>query len=161
MDMLNFELLEANINSSRDMDLGPSVVRSPGYGVSMVLPRGWIAASVLGEVYAIESMLQKNGRVYVSGQNASIADVRQSHADTIDLGYMQLLPTSAPLIEGNKASMHCKVEGVGSHEVAYVTTIVTANNNAITFVALYDEPVAVFFKDFINKIAASVKDLSA
>ncbi|WP_455205386.1 hypothetical protein [Kaarinaea lacus] len=161
MDMLNLDLVEANINSSRDMDVGPSMVRSPGYGVSMLLPSGWIAASVLGEVYGIESMLQKNGRVYVSGQNASIADIRKSHADTIDLGFMQLLPTSAPVIEGNTVSMHCKVEGVGTHKIAYVTTVVTTNNNAITFVALFEESVAAFFKDFVNKIAASVEDLVA
>jgi hypothetical protein len=161
MDILNFEFTDVDINTPRDLVFGPQVVHSIGYGVSLTLPKGWMAASVLGELYGIEPRSRSDGRIYVTGKVAGIADVIRSHAETLDLGFVKLLPTSTPFVDHNQVSIHGSVQGVGVHKHAYVATAVTKNNKAITFAALFDESSALMFRSVVSEIADSVEDIAA
>lgn len=161
MDILTFKAADVDINTPRDVLFGPQVIQCVGYGISLALPKEWIAASTMGELYGMEPLARNDGRIYVTGKVAAIADVIQSHADKLDLGFVKLQPTSIPIIDNNKVSIHGSVQGVGVHKCAYVTTIVTGNNKAITFAALFDEASALLYKSVVNGIADSVKDISA
>ena len=161
MDILGSKLTDIEINTPRDVVFGPQVVRCVGYGISLELPKGWMAASVMGEVYGIEPLSQNDGRIYVTGKVAGIADVIRSHAETLDMGFIQLLPTSTPFVDNNQVSIHGSVQGVGVYKHAYVTTTVTKNNKAITFAALFDESSALMYRGVVNEVADSVKDIAA
>ncbi|KPJ95510.1 MAG: hypothetical protein AMJ53_02595 [Gammaproteobacteria bacterium SG8_11] len=159
MDMLSDKYRGVDFNSPRDVILGPQVVRAPAYGISLVLPSGWMAATVLGELYGIEPLARKDGRIYVQSDIADVAEVIRSHAEGLDFGVVKLLPTSTPFVDKNQVSIHASVQGVGPHKLAYVSTVVTANRNAITFAAFFEEPAALFFKAVVSELADSVTDL--
>jgi hypothetical protein len=161
MDMLNIELNEADQHTPRDVVFGPKVIPSAAYGVSLKLPDGWMAATLLGEVYGIEPLLRNDGLIYVSGQVAGLADIVASYASPLDMGFVRLLPESTPFVDGNTVSMHCSVQGVGLHEYGYVTTAVTPGQKAITFAALFDEPAALLFRGVTCELADSVTDLKS
>jgi hypothetical protein len=97
----------------------------------------------------------------VTGKVAGIADVIRSHAETLDMGFIQLLPTSTPFVDNNQVSIHGSVQGVGIYKHAYVTTTITKNNKAITFAALFDESSALMYRGVVNEVADSVKDIAA
>lgn len=161
MEMSSYELADVDTNLPRDVVFGPQVVRSVGYGVSLTLPKGWMAATVLGELYGIEPLSRKDGRIYVTGKVAGISEVIRSHSETLDMGVVKLLPTSTPFVDRNQVSIHGSVRGVGTHKHAYVTTVVTENSKAITFAALFDESSALMFRGVVNDIADSVEDIAA
>lgn len=159
MDMLNIELSEVDRHTPRDVVFGPQVIPSKAYGVSLKLPDGWMAATLLGEVYGIEPLLRNDGLICVSGQVAGMSDIVASYNGTMDMGFIRLLPVSMPFVDGNTVSMHCRVQGVGLHEHAYVTTAITPSEKAITFAALFDEPAALLFRGVACELADSVRDL--
>ena len=162
MDILSYKLSVPHIgnNNPRDIIFGPQEVRSVAHGISFMLPSGCVAASVLGEVYGIESISQDGGRIYVTGQVASLADVIRSHAEPLDFKYLRLIPTSAPFVDGNQVSIHSSVQGVGSFKNAYVTTVITTENKAITFAALFDDSAALLFRGIVVEISDSVGDIA-
>ena len=162
MDILSYKLTETyeSINTRRDIVLGPCEVRCVAYGISFTLPSGWIAASVLGEIYGIESIARNAGRIYITGQVASIADIIKSYAEPLDFEFVRLLPTTPPFVDRNQVSIHSSVQGVGPYTNAYATTAVTANNNAITLAALYEESSALLFRGAVSEIADSVTDIA-
>ena len=161
MDMLSSKLVDVDINTPRDVVFGPQVLHSVGYGISLALPKGWVAASVLGELYGIEPLNRKDGRIYVTGKVAGIADVIRSHAEIQDMGFIKLVPASTPFVDFNQVSVHASVQGVGQYKHAYVTTVVTDNNKAITFTAMFDESSSLMFRSVVLEIADSVKDSTA
>lgn len=161
MDMMSFELTGVDINTPRDVVFGPQEIHSPGYGISLNLPAGWVAASVLGELYGIEPQSRKDGRIYVTGKIAGMAEVIRSLSDTLDMGVVKLVPVSTPFVDHNQVSIHASVQGVGAHKHAYVTTVVTENRKAITFAALFDESSALMYRGVVSDIADSVKDIAA
>jgi hypothetical protein len=161
MDMLNIELNKAEQHTPRDVVFGPQVIPSAAYGVSLTLPDGWMAATLLGEVYGIEPLLRNDGLIYVSGQVAGVADIVASCAGPMDMGFVRLLPVSTPFVDGNTVSVHCDVQGISLHEHAYVTTAVTPGQKAITFAAMFDEPAALLFRGVACELADSVIDLAS
>lgn len=159
MDMLRSELTDVNSNVPRDVVFGPKQVRSPGYGISLALPRGWVAAIQLGEIYGIEPVSRSDGRIYVMGQVADIADVIRKNSNELELGFVTLFPVSTPFVDKNQVSIHASVQGTSPHKYAYVTTTVTPENKAITLAALFDEPAALLFKAAVGDLSDSIKDL--
>lgn len=129
------------------------------YGISLALPGGWIAAILQGELYGIEPLSRNDGRIYVTCRIANVGDVVQIKGEEIDLGFLRLRPTSSPVVEKNKVSVHGVVEGVGSHRYAYCTTVITEKNKAISFIALFEESAVLYYKGAANQISASVEDL--
>jgi hypothetical protein len=159
MDMLNIESTDADFQTPRDIVFGPQVVRSVAYGVSLMLPDGWMAATILGEVYGIEPLERNDGLIYVTGREASVAEVIESYTYALDIGFVRLLPASKPFVDGNTVSIHCSAQGVGLHDHAYVTTATTPGNKAITFTALFDEAAALLYRGVASELADSVQDL--
>ena len=161
MDIFIDKLLATHFdnNTPRDIVVGPQEVRCVAHGISFMLPNGWIAASVLGDVYGIESRSQDGGHIYVTKQVASLADIIKSHAEPLDFNFVRLFPNSSPFVDGNQVSIHSSVQGVGPYKNAYVTTAVTTNNKAITFAALFDKSSALLFRGVVSEIADSVGDI--
>jgi hypothetical protein len=160
MDMLNRVLKDVNINTPRDVIFGPQEIRSTAYGISLMLPNGWAAASILGELYGIEPLSRQSGRIYVTGRAASVAEVIRSHSVELDMGFVRILPASTPFVDKSQVSIHGLAQGVGPHQYAYVTTAITTKNNAITFAALFDESAALEFNTVVSELADSVKDIA-
>lgn len=160
MDILNFELTDDVSNKPRDVVFGPQLVRSVGCAISLVLPSGWVAASVLGDLYGIESLSRNDGRIYITCQVASVTDIIHTHSEALNMGYIRLLPASTPCVDKNQVSILASVQGVGPHKHAYVTTTITKNQNAITLAALFDESAALFYRGVVSELADSVKDIA-
>ncbi|WP_455212429.1 hypothetical protein [Kaarinaea lacus] len=160
MDMLSKKFRSENANTPRGVIFGPQVVRSSAYGISLVLPSGWVAATVLGELYGVEPLSGNDGRIYVRGEVAGVAEVIRSHAEILDFGAVKLLPTSSPFVDKNQVSIHALVQSTGPHKLAYVSTVVTENRNAITFAAFFAESAAVMFKAVVSALTDSVTDLT-
>jgi hypothetical protein len=159
MDMLNLEFTDTEYQLPRDVVFGPQRIRSVAYGVSLKLPNDWMAATILGEVYGIEPLSRSDGLIYVTGRVASIAEILNLYANELDMGFIQLAPVSTPFVDGNTVSIHCSVQGIGVHNHAYVTTVTTPRQNAITFAALFDEAAAFLFRGVASELADSVEDL--
>jgi hypothetical protein len=113
----------------------------------------------LGEVYGIEPLSRNDGRIYVTSQIARVTDVIRSLSKPLDFGVLALVPTSIPFVDSNQVSVHASVQGMGMHTSGFVTTKITANNKAVTFAALFDEPAEDFFRGVVADIAGSVRDI--
>ena len=161
MDTLTIALDDSNLLSRRDIAVGPQKIRCITYGVSLVLPREWIAASVAGELYGIEPLSRKNGRICVLARVAGVRDIIMSYTNVIDMGFVRLIPASTPFVDGDQISVHGLAQVASPHKHAFITTTVTPKNNAITFAALFDESAALLFRGAVNELADSVRDLAA
>lgn len=149
-----------NFASRTDLVIGPQKIRCKDYGVSLTLPAGWLAGLITNEVYGIESLSPLKGRICVVGRTYNFRELMLSHDKSLDVGYIKLHVSSTPLVNANKVSLYASVQGACSYERALVVSVITPKNNAITFVALFDEAAALLIGETANELAESVRDLA-
>lgn len=159
MGILSYKQVDENLEWSRGFLVGPRVVCSPAYGISLTLPDSWVTTVLLGEIYGIESLSRNDGRIHVNRRVANLEDIIDFNNHEIDLGYHRFRSVSIPCVENNKVFVHGIVEGIGFHSYAYNTTVVTEENNAISFIAMYEESAALYFQKAVKQLAYSVKVL--
>ncbi len=152
----SFNLLASEIEPNVQYR-GETTLKSSEYGISFVLPSGWVGVFPTDGEFFIMKNQEFEGYIFAGIREMTIEEAKQTMGEEIALGDGIIFhPKNKVLLRGSILEAEYKVNGSQNPLVGNIKTVVGKYGCGIFFIAASQAKDVAKFKNSLNKISSSL-----